>query len=98
MPALPDTSEVKVRCQFLNVPRFNRLATSVIKHYFSIREDGARFQLYVDSEHVDRRGDLLLSSPIFTSELETKSRQSSYDLLKVISVKGIDMISVWRKR
>lgn len=95
--SLPLKSSVRVNCQFTPVMRFNRYSTSTLRDYFRSKKDDKHFDFFVGAEEDDT--DLLLTSPLFHPSFNEKLAQDKqYERLSTITIKGLEMVSIWRKK
>ena len=89
---------IEVNCQVISVSKWSHWFNKLVSDYFAKTKKNNRFHFYTSPTKVDNKADFLISSPLYNPSFEKKIPRSEYELIKTVSVKGIDMISVWRKK
>lgn len=78
----------------VNVKILNDYLIQMLKYYFSVKNRKDVF--FTSKDLANNYSDLILSSPIFTPEVEAVLRAKEYHKLGTISIHNITVASVWK--
>jgi len=91
------SEKISVNCQVSYAPQANRYLMDVLSGYFRMIRNDDRFEFLAEKTDGVGESPLLLTSAVYNPTFEEGLLASEYTMLKMISVKGIDIFSLWRK-